>query len=188
MNGNALNADVVSLFQNIGLDIRQLGGLIGDYRYSDQEQYREIENADFGVQMGSGTRPGFTVKADRVSLTGAPGMICISQILIEGTAILRNMTLVCSDNTPAIVIAAGGRCVLQGCHILKASGISAAANNYVEVADGGLLNVVGCMFHGAQSAGHVVTNAGAAANVDITGCVNITGIGHNNVTTVGEVP
>jgi hypothetical protein len=48
--------------------------------------------------------------------------------------------------------------------------------------------VVGCMFHGEQSAGHVITNAGAATNVDVTGCVNLTGVGHNNVTVVGEVP
>lgn len=188
MDNNAVTTNVARVFQDIGLDISQLGGLIGDFRYSDQEQYREIKSADFGVQIGSGSRPGFTVKSDRASLTGAPGAVCVSQIVVEGTAILRNMTFICDGNTPAIVVGENARCILQGCHIVKAAGVSGAANVYIDVIKDGLLNVVGCMFHGEQSAGHVITNAGAATNVDVTGCVNLTGVGHNNVTVVGEVP
>ena len=42
MANNGIATDVARIFQDIGLDIRQLGGLIGDYRYSDQEQYRIV--------------------------------------------------------------------------------------------------------------------------------------------------
>lgn len=189
MSNNGIATDVARIFQDIGLDIRQLGGLIGDYRYSDQEQYREIKSADFGVQLGSGSRPGFTVEAGRTSITGAPGIICTSQIRVDGSAILRNMTLVCDGNTPALVVGSSGRCVLQGCHIVKAPNISGASDMYIEVEDAGYLNVVGCMFHGTQSSGYVVYNDSVHHNfVDVTGCVNDTGVGHRHVTVVGEVP
>lgn len=189
MSNNGIATDVARIFQDIGLDIRQLGGLIGDYRYSDQEQYREIKSADFGACLGSGSRPGFVVEGQRVSITGSPGLICTTQVVIEGSGILRNITFVCNQNTPAILIKANAYCILQGCQIIKDSNISQVGDSYIEIEQNGYANIVGCMFHGAQTAGFVVNNNSPHHHhVDITGCVNLTNIGHNAVTIVGEVP
>jgi len=189
--GNNVEGENISLvFQEIQKELDNLKRLSGRFVFPRGNQFIERCSVDFGGLLGEGVRPGFSVKTDRTVTSGVPGTVCNTQVVVDGTAILRNITFICSENIPAILVRATGRCILQGCHIVKTDGISGAADTYVSVEKGGQLNVVACMFHGAQSAGFVVSNPApaAATDVDITGCVNLTGRPHDNVTTVGEVP
>ena len=180
--------NISRVFQELAGRVDSMSRMLGRFRVSLGEEIIERTSEDFGVIIGEGTRPGFSLKTSRTVVSGVPGTVVAKQITVDGTSIIRNMTLVCDGNTPAVYIEAGGHCILDGCHIAKTEAISGATNSYVYIEAGGQLNVVSSMFHGAQAAGFVVDNAGAAGDVDVTGCVNLTGRLHNNVTIVGEVP
>lgn len=187
---NVAGENISRVFQEVQTELENLKKLVGRFVFLRGDQFIERSNQDFGAVIAEGRRPGFALKTDRSVTTGVPGTVVEKQVTIDGSAILRNMTFICEGNTPAIVVAATGNVILDGCHIVKAEGEqSAADDNYVTVEDGGNLNVVGCMFHGAQTTGYVVYNASVHHNhVDVTGCVNRTGAGHRHVTVVGEVP
>jgi len=189
-NRDVTGENISLVFQQIQNELDNLKRLSGRFVFPKGNQFIERTSEDFGARLGEGERPGFTVKTSRSVTSGVPGTVCNKQIIIDGTAILRNMTLICDGNVPAVLVRATGHAILQGCHIVKTDGLSGAADTYVSVEKGGQLNVVGCMFHGVQSAGFVVSNPAPATvtDVDITGCVNLTGRPHDNVTTVGEVP
>ena len=181
--------NISRVFQEVQTELQNLKKLIGRFVFLRGDQLIERSNQDFGAVIAEGKRPGFALASNRSVTSGVPGTIIETQVTIDADAIVRNVTFVCDGNTPALVIGATANVVLQSCHISKEQGIQAvASDNYITVQNGGKLNIVGCMFHNAQTTGHVVNNAGAATNVDVTGCVNLTSVGHNNVTTVGEVP
>ncbi len=182
--------NISRVFQDIGSTQDQLENFLGRYRFQSGDQVQEHQNPDFGAALEGDKRPGFTTTSARAVIGGVPGTVCTKQIVVKGSAIIRNMTLICDNNTAALLVTETGRCVLENCHIVKSDGIQGAADSYVSVANAGLLNVVGCMFHGVQPAGFVISNPVPApvTNVDVTGCVNTTGRPHDNVTVVGEVP
>ena len=186
----ASGENISLVFQDMQNELNNLKKLIGRFVYLQGDAFIERSTVDFGGVIGEGVRPGFSVITSRSVTSGVPGTVCNKQIVVDGTAILRNMTLICDGNVPAVLVRETGHAILQGCHIVKNTGVSGAADSYVSVEKGGQLNVVACMFHGEQSAGFVVSNPAPAAvtDVDITGCVNLTSRPHDNVTTVGEVP
>ena len=181
--------NISRVFQDVQSELENLKKLIGRFVFLRGDQMIERSNEDFGAVLAEGERPGFAVASGRSVTSGVPGTVVNSQITVDGTAILRNMTIICNGNLPAVVVTASGHAILDGCHIVKTDNTqTGASDNYITVQAGAQLNVVACMFHGVQPGGFVVDNAGGAANVDVTGCVNLTGVGHNNVTVVGEVP
>jgi len=187
---SVVGENISRVFQDVGSTQDQLEKFLGLYRFQSGDQVREHKAPDFGGALEGDTRPGFTTTSKRAVIGGVPGTVCTKQVIVKGTAIIRNMTLICDNNTPALLVTETGRCILENCHITKGDGVQAGGGSYISVEAGGLLNIVGCMFHGTQTAGFVASNPAPAliTNVDVTGCVNITGRPHDNVTVVGEVP
>ncbi|MAZ71763.1 MAG: hypothetical protein CMC70_01320 [Flavobacteriaceae bacterium] len=70
--------------------------------------------------------------------------------------------------------------VFRSC-VFERSG-SSNAPVWVTVANGGKAVFIGCMFLGSGTGGSIITNAGAAANVQVVGCYNGTGIAFAGVT------
>lgn len=182
--------NISRVFQDVQTELENLKKLVARFVFLRGDQFIERTTEDFGAVIGEGRRPGFSLASSRSVTSGVPGTVVDTQVTIDGTAILRNMTFICQGNQPAIVVAATGQAILDGCHIVKADGVQTAADDsYVLVQDGGNLNVVSCMFHGAQTTGYGVYNGSVHHNhVDVTGCVNLTGVSHRHVTVVGEVP
>ena len=60
--------------------------------------------------------------------------------------------------------------------------VSAPVPNWVAVADGGKAVFLGCMFLGDGTGGAIILSPGAAANVQVVGCYNGTGIAFAGVT------
>ena len=182
--------NISRVFQDIKDLLQTIYYFLGKNQALNGDAIVENQTNDYAVVLGYGKRPGFTAKANRLVFSGVPGTITNKQIVVEGSAIIRNMTLNFDKNTPALHIKETGRCVLENCHIVKSDGIQGAADSFVTVENAGILNVVGCMFHGVQPAGFVISNPIPApiTNVDVTGCVNLKGRPHDNVTVVGEVP
>tara|TARA_R100000808_G_C2155487_1_gene168207 strand:- start:12133 stop:12720 length:588 start_codon:yes stop_codon:yes gene_type:complete len=174
----AFTSDVSRVFQDIGLDINQIGSLIGSNRVSDQDQFRETESKDFGAVLGGGGRPGFDVTGNRVSITGSPGAICKTPITIKGSAIIRNVTFKCDGVNPAIVVEPTARLVLVGCHLFKGNRQASATDSYVNIQAGGFAVVSDCMFHGTQTVGLLVRNQDAVNTnyAAVSGCINLTGL------------
>lgn len=181
--------NISRVFQDLRNLIGNMARYIGKNVAASGDAVLENQENDFAIVVGYDERPGFLVQKGRVVVSGVPGTISDKQITVAGSAIIRNMTLKCEGNEPALIVNGTGRCILQNCHIVKGDGLQGAADSYLSIEAGGYLNVISCMFHGTQTNGFVVSNAGAANNVDVTGCVNLTTRGHNpNVTVVGEVP
>jgi hypothetical protein len=181
--------NISRVFQDVQTELENLKKLVARFVFLRGDQFIERTTEDFGAVIGEGRRPGFSLASSRSVTSGVPGTVVDTQVTIDGTAILRNMTFICQGNQPAIVVRSTAHCILDGCHVVKSDGTqSGATDQYIEVESGGQINIVSCMFHGSQSSGFVVNNAGAGANADVTGCVNLTGRAHNNVTVVGEVP
>ena len=181
--------NISRIFEQVGEKQRETDRFLGEFTFLRGDQVVELQGTDFGGILGAGKRPGFAVASSRAVIGGAPGTICTEQVVVTGTVILRDMTFHCNGNIPAVVIKSNGRCVLSNCHFFKAD-TQTSIDHYISVENGGLLNVVGCMFHGVQTVGFVVSNPAPApiTNADVTGCVNLTGVAHNNATVVGEVP
>lgn len=190
----AVTSDVSRVFQDIGLDINQLGSLIGSNRVSEQDQFRETESRDFGAVLGGGGRPGFDITGDRVSITGSPGSICKTPITIKGTVIIRNVTFKCEGVSPAIVVEPSARLVLVGCHLFKGNRQTAATDSYINIEVGGFAVVSDCMFHGTQTSGLLVRNqdAGNPNYAAVSGCINLTSLAspacYLNVGSIVSVP
>lgn len=186
---NPVSGENISLvLQEVQEELDVIKRLLGRFVFPKGDQFIERANQDFGGLLSEGERPGFTVGTTRTVTSGVPGTVCTSQIVVDGTAIIRDMTLKCDGNIAAVVVRASGNCIIEGCHILKDSQ-QEPGDFYIEVEAGGKLNVVSSMFHGVQVAGFVVGNSlGVVTDVDVTGCVNLTGVLHDNVTVVGEVP
>ena len=185
-----IGENIARVFQDINDAIRYISYFLGKNKAMNGEAFVENQTSDYSIILGFDNRPGFTTATNRAVISGVPGTITDKQIVVAGSAIIRNMTLICDRNTPALLVKETGRCVLENCHIVKSDGLQGAKDSFVIVENAGILNIVGCMFHGVQPAGFVVSNPVPAliTNVDITGCVNLTGQAHDNVTVVGEVP
>ena len=182
--------NIERVFNQISDLLRTVYFFLGKNQALNGDAIVENQTDDYAVLLGYDERPGFTAKSNRLVYSGVPGTITNKQVVVEGSAIIRNMTMICEGNTPALLVKETGKCILENCHIVKLDNLQTATDSYVSVENAGVLNVVGCMFHGAQTAGFVVSNPAPApiANVDVTGCVNLTGRLHDNVTVVGEVP
>jgi|TARA_R100001163_G_scaffold65349_1_gene62220 hypothetical protein len=142
--------------------------------------YRQSSKLDFGGLLMAGSQGGFEVKGTRTTVNGMPGSVVRKQIVVNGTAVLSNMTLVCDGNTPAVVVRDGGRVALKNCHIVKGDNKhSAATDAYILMETGSYASVVSCVFYGTQSnTGSLVYNQDAVNTNrgSVIGCINLTDI------------
>ena len=148
-----------------------------------------------GLYLPYANYGGFASDETRSFISCAPGATFGKQIQITGNAIIHGAFLDCENNIPAVVVKAGGRVILQNCHITKKDGSqSAATDSYVAIETGGYASVNGCFFHGLQSdTGSIVYNADAGnpGRVAVVGCVNLTDIvttPYINITFTQDVP
>ena len=137
--------------------------------------------------LGAGNRQGFTLGNEDGELRLAPGCRVLTQVTINGSAVIHGGTFVCVGDDSAIVIGDAAKVILVGARIEKELNKQSGGGSYISVASGGILSVVGCHFKNAQSGGKAIINAGAAGDCLATGTIDGTGQGHTNVTVGVEV-
>jgi hypothetical protein len=145
--------------------------------------------------VGSGNHPGMRLGRDMTVIVGAPGAQVNRQVVVESesggavnitfsgvhftSADETNNQEVLVDITTTRATVIFERCVFEK--------VANHATNAVNIASGSKAHFIGCTFVPTMTTtGSVVDNAGAAANVYIIGCSNMTGRTHNNVTTIAE--
>ena len=144
------------------------------------QSFLQASSLDFGGLLLSGKQGGFEVKGTRTTVNGMPGAVVRKQIVVDGTAVIANMTIVCDGNNPAVVVRDGGRVALKNCHIVKGDNKqSAATDAYVLMETGSYASVVSCVFYGTQSnTGSLVYNQDAVNTNrgSVIGCINLTDV------------
>lgn len=151
-------------------------------------EIKQTSKQDFGALLLSGNHGGFEVKGSRTVVAASPGAVIRKQIVVSGTAIISDATLVISGNNSTISVLSGGSLILKGCHISKTDNVQTATGSYITVANGGHVACIGCYFHGAQSTGWVIVTGGPANSSGAIGCLNATGRPHGaSVLVTGEI-
>lgn len=150
----------------------------------------EQQEVDNGIALGTGDHNGFEAKKNRTTLQGTPGAEIKTAITVTNSIIIKDATLKCDGNTPAVTVEAAGRAILMNCHVIKDENTQTATDRYIHVKTGGELVVTGCIFQNTQAAGFVVDHDDAVNTnkVMVTGCLNRTTRTHQNVGTIQEVP
>ena len=151
---------------------------------------KETKEKNNGFLLSSGDHVAMRTSKPGTTITSAPDAVVRKQTTSESSSIAYGLTYKCEGDTPAISVPAGGSMVLKGCHFFKEPNIQTATSSYITVANGGHVSAVGCHFHGAQSAGVIISTAGPANSSSAIGCFNGTGLAPShspNVQTVGEV-
>ncbi len=145
-----------------------------------EQGLNQTSKLDFGALLLAGNHGGFEAKGSRTSVSASPGAVIRKQIIVSGTAIISNATLICSGNTPAVTIRSGGRLVLKNCHISKGDNLhSSATDAYILMETGSYASVVSSVFYGTQSnTGSLVYNQDAVntGRGSVIGCVNLTDV------------
>lgn len=118
-------------------------------------------------------------------LLGAPGATFSRRVVVNGVAVFDGLLFDGDGRSPCVSMSSAARAIFMNCEFRQPR---ESTSNYVEMASGAKASFNGCRFTGSPASGTVVTNAGAALNAGIVGCVNLTGRPHNaNVTTIFEV-
>ena len=164
---------------SFGFFIKRLGA-----PKNEQERYN-------GFTLDSDWMGDMTFSKPSTVVMGLPGSTYYeSNVTVEDSTIINGAIILCADGEDGVTISAAGKLVLINCIIKRAAGTQVASECYIRVASGGLLVASGCIFEGAQTAGNIITNAGAGTKAMVSGCVNATGLGgasYVNVTTATEV-
>lgn len=150
---------------------------------------KEIKEQNNGINLTSGDHQALRMSKPGTTVTSAPDAVVRKQMTGESSSVVYGVTYRCDGDTPAVSVPSGGSMVLKGCHFFKEPNTQEAGSSYIVVASGGHVSCVGCYFHGAQSAGEVITAAGAIGSSTAVGCFNATGRAHTwlVVQVVGEV-
>mgnify|MGYP003138368417 CR=1 FL=1 len=164
---------------------------LGDQLITPSSEVALIKKDLGAAYVPAGSYGGAVVSGTRQSILCAPGAKFTKQVVVRGFAMIKNATLLCEGNTPAIVVEAGGSLLLSGCLVSKGD---APTDRYITVQTGGYATVSNCAFFGDQGAtGTVITNedAGNPQRVAVVGCMNLTTIiaatRYTNVTFVQDV-
>lgn len=173
------DADLVEIDENATLNHKtDIINKLGTEIIMPGQVYDQKQKLDYGGMLMSGNQGAFSLSGSRTTVKGAPGVVISKQITVPGTAILSGASLICEGNTPAILVKATGRLVLNDCHIVKGDNLqSAVTDAYIVVEDGGYLVVQSSIFYGSQSnTGHLVYNYGNTLNAAVIGCIDLSDI------------
>ena len=139
-----------------------------------------FQRKDFGgVYVPSGNYGGFTIESGKHIIKCAPGVRFDKPIIIQGTLVLSGAYIEMSDTAAGIIVADGGRLILDKCQVIKADGKhNATTDTYIRIDIGGVCSVSNCVFHGEQAnTGFVVYNDNAlGSEVAVLGSINLTDI------------
>ena len=148
-------------------------------------------NADYAnITPGQHGLPNLQSEWMSVSAIGA-GVICNRQLTISNAAVVDGVHFQGSTN-PLVVVKAkatpiNNTVIFRGC-TFERTGQSKAAK-WVAVEEGALVVFTNCIFRGGNhpnTGGTIIANAGLAVNVQLTGCISVTGLTYAGVTSAGQ--
>lgn len=144
----------------------------------------EVQTRDNQVAVLAGDHGALVLTAADTHLACSPGTVFSRPSTIRASCRVAGAWFRGSDAQTVLAIAdTGATVIFEGCRFTKPAGVG---GNYVTLVAGARAHFVGCLFDGAQTAGNVVNNAGAAGDAFSIGCSNKTGRLHVNVTTIAE--
>ena len=157
------DADLVEIDENATLNHKtDIINKLGTEIIMPGQVYDQKQKLDYGGMLMSGNQGAFALSGSRTTVKGAPGVVISKQITVPGTAILSGASLICEGNTPAILVKAAGRLVLNDCHIVKGDNLQSVATD---------------AYIGSQSnTGHLVYNYGNTHNAAVIGCIDLSDI------------
>lgn len=148
------------------LDDEPLGGSVNNLTFGEHA-VAEIKQTDTSIK---GVVSGATLNVP---------LRLRSRHIIEGVTV---NTFREYESSPLVSVGASAVVVFRNCVFERSRGN--ATQKWVDVGNGGKAIFVGCMFLSktVSASGTVISNAGAAANVQVVGCYNGTGIAFAGVT------
>jgi len=155
------------------------------------EAVKESSKLSSAITLANGTYGGWRSSSDLSVYCGlGAGSKVQKQVVLTADCILDGIHFVSSDSSVSnlVVIKVGATVVFRSCIFEKRSGdgdgyLSLDAPVGAVVAKA---NLIGCVFKGPNR-GAVVTNPGAAANVNTIGCYDKTGGGFGGTTATGNL-
>jgi hypothetical protein len=148
-------------------------------------------NADY-INATPGTHGFSEVNAEWTHINGVgAGVICDRQLIVSDRAIVEAVHFRGSSNPLAIVKAKSSSpentVIFRSCIFERTDQPKAPV--WVKVDAGAKVVFVGCVFRGGKypnTGGVIVSNAGVAVYVQITGCMSMTGLAYSTVTSAGQ--
>lgn len=149
----------------------------------EHEAFIEEANRRNTFNLAPGEFGGANLKKTDSNIWGiVGGSVITTKLSLSGRHILDGVRFANSvENRDLLVqVSADAVVVFRSCVFERTAGDSAP--NWVAIATGGKAVFTGCMFLGNGTGGAIITHAGAAANVQVVGCYNGTGIAFAGVT------
>jgi hypothetical protein len=176
-----IDDDYFAVVSNLGTEVLNPGQLVKFNRLKGGALY-----------LPAGLYGGAVLGGQQQTIVCAPGVVFSKQVVITGSIEIKNASFACDQNTPAIVVNAGGSLLLANSTVSKGDKLQAAATDrYITVQTGGYGSFNSCRFFGNQATvGTVITNedAGNPNRVAVSGCLNYTTIvAATRYTNVGSV-
>jgi hypothetical protein len=170
VNNQQTRDELTAAFNNLGL-------------LQENEAFVEEADRRNTFNLAPGEFGGATLKKTDSNIWGVAGGSTIkARLSLDGRHILDGVRFANSPENRGLLVqmSADAVVVFRSCVFERTAGDSAP--NWVAVANGGKAVFLGCMFLGDGTGGAIITHAGAAANVQVVGCYNGTGIAFAGVT------
>tara|TARA_R110001583_G_scaffold53172_1_gene164269 strand:+ start:6590 stop:7198 length:609 start_codon:yes stop_codon:yes gene_type:complete len=123
--------------------------------------------------------------------TVGAGVICDRQLIVSDNSIVQGVHFR-GDSNPLVSVKAkttpvNNAVIFRSCMFERTD--QAKSPVWVAVESGALVVLIGCVFRGGKYpnlGGVIVSNQGAAAKVQLSGCISTTGLAYSTVTSAGQ--